>query len=317
MSGWYKEPKPPHGSAEWLAARWQNARGQKRITASVAAAVHREHKYVSMADLAVELLADQPPQPKEQNDAMRRGNILEGPIMRWASEILGVEITEPQYLYAREEPGVRLLATIDGMDPSGQVYEIKTYNKRWAGELPRYWYWQGVQQAICCDVPNIVWIVFDSNLELQFHTQTVTSDERELHLQKVREFLSFIDMGMIPDEADLGFNHVSELHPTGRVNASVELDAHVMDTLERLSVARQQKKAAEVIEDQLKAELGLLLGDAEFGTVDGTAVVSWKNSNRTSFDAKRFEAEHPALAEKYKKTSTFRTMRILAKEAQQ
>jgi len=43
--------------------------------------------------------------------------------------------------------------------------------------------------------------------------------------------------------------------------------------------------------------------------------VTWKNSTRTSFDAKQFEAEHPALYAKFKKTSKFRTMRITAKES--
>ena len=59
----------------------------------------------------------------------------------------------------------------------------------------------------------------------------------------------------------------------------------------------------------------MLLGDAEYGSIDGVQVITWKNSSRTSFDAKQFENEHPALHAKFKKTSTFRTMRIIAKGA--
>jgi hypothetical protein len=91
MRNRYTISKPTHGSQDWLNARWQNEDGEKRVTASVAAAVHGEHKYTTMADLAVELLAKQPPEPKEANDAMRRGTILEGPLMKWAGEILGVD----------------------------------------------------------------------------------------------------------------------------------------------------------------------------------------------------------------------------------
>ena len=46
-------PKPTHGSQDWLNLRWANEKGEKRITASVAAAIHGEHKYTTPADLAV------------------------------------------------------------------------------------------------------------------------------------------------------------------------------------------------------------------------------------------------------------------------
>ena len=310
----YTISKPPHGSQDWLNARWADSNGNKRITASVAAAVHNEHKYTSPADLAVELLALKPPAPKEQNDAMRRGTLLEAPLLQWASEKLGTLIAEPQDLYCYDEPGVRLLSTIDGRDPSGNVYEVKTYNKVWNGQLPRYWYWQGVQQALCCDVHEINWIVFDSKFELHLQTQTVTSDEKQIHIEAVRRFLNFIDMGMMPDIADPTYDNAAVLYPQGIEN-TVVMGHEVYDTLERLSLARKMKAEAEAVEEQLKGELAMILQDCEYGSIDGTVVVSWKNSKRTSFDTKRFEAEHPALAAKFKKETSFRTMRIVAKEA--
>lgn len=310
----YTISKPPHGSQDWLNKRWADSNGNRRITASVAAAVHNEHKYTSPADLAVELLALKPPAPKEQNDAMRRGTLLEAPLLQWASEKLGTLIAEPQDLYCYDEPGVRLLSTIDGRDPSGNVYEVKTYNKVWNGQLPRYWYWQGVQQALCCDVHEINWIVFDSKFELHLQTQTVTSDEKQIHIEAVRRFLNFIDMGMMPDIADPTYDNAAVLYPQGIEN-TVVMGHEVYDTLERLSLARKMKAEAEAVEEQLKGELAMILQDCEYGSIDGTVVVSWKNSKRTSFDTKRFEAEHPALAAKFKKETSFRTMRIVAKEA--
>lgn len=310
----YTISKPPHGSQDWLNKRWADSNGNKRITASVAAAVHNEHKYTSPADLAVELLALKPPVPKEQNDAMRRGTLLEAPLLQWASEKLGTLIAEPQDLYCYDEPGVRLLSTIDGRDPSGNVYEVKTYNKVWNGQLPRYWYWQGVQQALCCDVHEINWIVFDSKFELHLQTQTVTSDEKQIHIEAVRRFLNFIDMGMMPDIADPTYDNAAVLYPQGIEN-TVVMGHEVYDTLERLALARKMKAEAEAVEEQLKGELAMILQDCEYGSIDGTVVVSWKNSKRTSFDTKRFDAEHPALAAKFKKETSFRTMRIVAKEA--
>ena len=314
MQKLYTVPKEPHSSQAWLNQRFWNEALEKRITGSQAAAIHGEHKYTTPADYAVELLADTPPVPKPQNDAMRRGTILEGPLMGWASEILGETITEPSELYCYEEPGVRLMSTMDGRSLTGKFYELKTYNKRWTGQLSRTWYWQGVQQAICTGSHEINWIIFDSDLQLQFHTQTVTSDEKQLHIEAARKFLGFIDMGMMPDIADPTYDNAASLYPEGYGN-TVVLGHEVYASLERLAQAREQKKQAEAVEELIKGELAMLLQDAEYGAIDGTQVVSWKNSSRTSFDTKKFEAEHPALAEKFKKTSTFRTMRIIAKEA--
>ena len=308
-------PKEPHSSQPWLNQRFWNEKLEKRITGSQAAAIHGEHKYTTPADYAVELLADTPPVPKEQNDAMRRGTILEGPLMGWAGEILGDFIVEPNEMFCYEEPGVRLMSTMDGRSTvTGKFYELKTYNKRWTGQLSRTWYWQGVQQAICTGSHEIHWIIFDSDLQLQFHTQTVTSDEKQLHIEAARKFLGFIDMGMMPDIADPTYDNASTLYPEGYGN-TVVLGHEVYASLERLAQAREQKKQAEAVEELIKGELAMLLQDAEYGAIDGTQVVSWKNSSRTSFDTKRFEQEHPALAEKFKKTSTFRTMRIIAKGA--
>lgn len=314
MQNLYTIPKPTHGSQDWLNLRWANEKGEKRITASVAAAIHGEHKYTTPADLAVELLAATPPVPKEQNDAMRRGTILEGPLMGWAGEILNETISEPSELYCFEDSGVRLMSTMDGRSLSGKFYELKTYNKRWTGQLSRTWYWQGVQQAICTGSNEINWIIFDSDLQLQFHTQTVTSDEKQIHIEAARKFLGFIDMGMMPDVADPTYDNAVTLYPEGHGN-TVVLGHEVYASLERLAQAREQKRQAEEVEELIKGELAMLLQDCEYGAIDGVQVVSWKNSKRTSFDTKKFEAEHPALAEKFKKTTTFRTMRIIAKEA--
>ena len=50
--------KPAHGSQEWLNIRWRNENGEARIAASACAAVHGQHAFVTPADLATELLAE-------------------------------------------------------------------------------------------------------------------------------------------------------------------------------------------------------------------------------------------------------------------
>jgi predicted phage-related endonuclease len=303
-------PKPEHGSQAWLEVRWRNDNGEARIAASACAAVHGQHPFITMADLANELLSETPPQPKEPNSAMLRGTTLEAPIREWAAKLLGHPLTEPDTLYRWDEPGVRLIATIDSMSKDNRVFEQKTTNKIWRGELPDYWYWQGVQQAICTGVSEITWIIFDSTLDLHFHVQPVSSDEKQTHIEACRRFLAAIDMGIYPDDAVVEYRHVQELHPEGEKSKEVELPMSALATIERLLLAKEQIKSAEAAEDACKAELCAILGDAEYGLIQDELVCTWKTSQRESFDSKKFQKEHPALWDKYRKTTPVRTFRV-------
>ena len=305
--------KPEHGSQAWLDVRWKNDNGEARIAASAAAAVHGQHPFITVTDLAVELLSDTPPVPKEANSAMLRGTTLEAPIREWAAKLLGHPLSEPDILYCYDEPGVRLIATIDSMSADGRVFEQKTTNKIWRGELPDYWYWQGVQQAICTGVNEITWVVFDSTLDLHFHIQAVSSDEKRAHIEACRQFLASIDMGIMPDDAVLEYRHVQEIHSNAEPSKEIELPMSALDTLEHYLAAKEQREQAEKTEDLLKAELCNIMGSAEYGLIQDQLVCSWKSSTRESFDSKAFKAAHPALFDKFKKTSTVRTFRV-AKE---
>ena len=306
-------PKPPHGSPEWLAVRWRDESGLARISASNAAAVHGEHPYLSPAQLAVELLKEEPPQPQQENRAMQRGNTLESPIRDWAAQLLGFPLTTPCIMYAYEEDGVRLIATIDAVSEAGGVYEIKTKRGRWNGELPRMWYWLGVQQAICTGTDSVTWVVFDSDLDIQFHEQKVTSDEKRMHIEACRQYLASIDMGIIPDGISLSYEDLTNLQPKGN-NTRIELADQAKVLLHKYSTYQAIIEQNETKLSEIKARLCELLGDAEYGTIDNEVVATWRTSTRTSFDSKKFEAEHPALAAKYKKQSTYRTFRVVNNE---
>jgi predicted phage-related endonuclease len=312
----FRIPKPAHGSQAWLEARWKNAEGLPQIAASAAAAVHGEHKFISTTDLAIELMAETPPEPKPTTSAMMRGTTLEPAIREWAEYTLKKALVEPAELYCYEEDGVRLVATIDSMDADGNVYEQKTSNKMWRGELPRYWYWQGVQQAICCDVPEITWVIFDSTLDLHFDKQTVTSDEKQVHIQAVRTFLSFIDMGILPPDAQATYENMSTLYPKGEggADAAKELSQAAVDAVRALKTVKKELSVLEKREDELKALICAELGTSEYGLLNDDLLVSWKTSTRKSFDLKKFEADHPALVQKYQKETTVRTLRTTGKE---
>ena len=309
MSRHYKVDKPEHGSEAWLAVRWSDQEGRPRISASAAAAVHNEHPFQTAADLADDLLASSPPEPVAPNKAMERGNRLEPVIVQWAGDMEGIKLSTPEVMYAYEEEGVQLIATLDAIDENGRVYEVKTSNRKFDNQLPRYWYWQGVQQAICTDTNEIEWVVFDSDLAIHRLTQVVTSDEKQMHISACREFLKAIDNGEYPANVDVQYHNVLRQYPQSE-GTTAELPESARDLLDLLKATRNQIKEQTALEEDLKTELCLMLGESEYGSLNGSVVCTWKTSTRSSLDSKRFEAEHPALYAKFKKQSTYRTFTI-------
>lgn len=311
----YTVDKRPHGSAEWLAQRWRDEDGLSRITASVAAVVHGEHEYKTPADLAAELLADTPPVPEAPNAAMERGIRLEPVLLEWAADQQKIEISTPNVLYAlrSDDMSVRLLATLDGitMDEKGFLIpvEVKTTKRRWTGELPRGWYWQGVQQAMCTKAPYVLWVIFDGDMVLHLHTQPVSSDECRVHYDACRRFLGEIDAGRVPHGVTLEYQHAEKLFSDGG-GGTVELPPEARTVILNLAKVKTLKQQVDKQESQLKADLAVLLGQAEVGVLEGKEVVTWKTIRKNVFDLSRFEAEHPALANKFRKTQQYRYMKL-------
>jgi predicted phage-related endonuclease len=305
----YEVAKPEHGSQEWLTARWKDEEGLARITASVASAVHGLNPYMTTADLAIELLAENPPAPKKANAAMDRGNRLEPVLIKWFADIEGIEVGTPEVLYAfnTDDNSVRLLATLDGITPDGIPVEIKTSNKMWTGQLNDMWYWQGVHQAICADSDRVEWGILDSSLEFHRHTQIVTSDEKQIHIDACRNFLGHIDQGVVPPDAQMNYENASALNPAKA--DTKELPESFNEVLSMLETARKMKADATSMEEEAKTAIAIALEGCEVGAINGDKVVTWKVSKKSSFDTTRFQSEHPALAEKFMKQTEYRTIR--------
>lgn len=306
--------KPKHGSPEWLRVRHRNEDGYPVISASDAAAVHGEHRFKTMHQLFAEKLAADPP-VSQTNDAMERGNRLEPTIRDWAGDKLDTRLCEPQFMYAVESGVCQMIATLDAVDEFSYeqsqypqlVVEIKTYNREWDGNLPRYWYWQGVQQAICAKVNSITWAVFDATLSLHLHVQEVSEEEKTAHIQAVQDFCWWLSVGEPNPEWPVSYNDVVAMYPEANPK-SVDLtsNSHLFSELADIQF---QIKELQSIEAELKGKIGALLGDAEVGTVNGATIVTWKNQSRSSFDSKAFGNDHPDLLAKYTKSSTFRVLR--------
>ena len=300
--------KAEHGSAEWLAQRWSDPEGRKRVAASQVAAIYGLHPWLTPEEYAAELLAPAPPQPKEQNRAMMRGTRLEDALLAWANADMGRFFETPDVLFVCNEGNARMIATLDGYDGS-EVLEIKTTTKAWTGDLPDHWRIQGIQQAICANVDFVNWAIFDRTQDLHYYSQHVSSDERVSHIDAVVEWLSAINNGVPPEGVSWTRSTVETLYPEV-VRESVELGPRALSIISELNSVKYNEKVLNATRAKLEGELCDLLQDAGTGTVNGDAVVTWRTQSRKSLDQKSLKRDHPDLIEQYQKESTYRVLRV-------
>lgn len=308
MRTWSQIPKEPHGSSPWLAQRWCLPSGEKLVSASAAAAIYGKHPYISPAELAAELLAPNPPEPRQASAYAERGTRMEGFVMDWANEIMGRFFETPNELFVYQEDGANMIATLDGYDGS-EVLEVKTTTRDWTGVLPDHWLIQGVQQAICANVDVVNWAIFDREQLVKIHKQIVTSDEKQAHTMAVRQWLEPINMGVPPEGVAWTYDTISRMYPEVKREVR-EIGPAAIELAHEYVEASEAEKAAVARKDRAKALLGDLLGDAEVGTVNGEVLVTWKAGSRKSLDQKALKEAHPDLVETYTKEASFRTMRV-------
>lgn len=312
----YRISKPEHGSQDWLDIRFRDEHGNKRVSASAVAAIYGLHPFVPKDTYAAELLSDTPPSPIPPNPAMERGNRLEPFILEWASDRLGIPYTTPEEMFvADSKEGARMVATLDGFWEQGderKILEIKTTTRSWEGELPDYWRIQGIQQAICADVEEITWAVFDPAMILHLHTQKVTPAEQAEHISAVERWLNAIDLGMTPSGVQWSYETISTRysHPEPK---AVELPEDTLELMAQLRHVKSELASYKELEDSLKARICELMGDADTAIVNGSVVATWKGQTRDSLDIKAFKAAEPEIARKYSKQVTTRTFLLKGK----
>jgi hypothetical protein len=240
---------------------------------------------------------------------MERGNRLEDPIMNWAADRLGVPYVTPDEMFVCDSTnGARMVATLDGFYEDGdvrQVLEIKTTTRQWEGNLPDYWRIQGIQQAICADVEEVMWAVFDPSMNMHMYLQKVTPAEQAEHISAVEVWLNNIELGMVPPGVKWSYETIQARYQKP-VNRIQELSSDTRELFDRLRHVRNELASYKEMEDQLKAEICELIGDADSAVIDGTTVATWKPQSRSSFDAKAFKEAYPELAAQFTKTTNTR-----------
>lgn len=281
----------PANRSEWLRLRHGFA------NASDAAVYMGCHPYKSLADLAMEKMAEGP--IDASNRDMERGNRLEAVVADWWADEHGLAVFEPEVMYVAG----RLLATLDRriVGVEQEALEVKTTRKHVTG-VEDYWWWQAQAQMLCADLDRVHFAVLDGDLDLLSFEVDRDDEAIDQLMKRVNAFWDAIDLGMTPEGADFTAEHITKLHPEPTPGSYVEVDDEQFAAIVEWEQLRQARIHAETVEKEAKDRVARLVADNE-GARYGDAVCLTFKANKPSAkcDYKALEADEPELVEKYRR----------------
>ena len=307
-------PKPKYRSKEWFDTR-RTINGGTVFGASECPALMGVSPFETLQDLVVKKI--NPPIDRQDNDATRRGHILEPALIDHCRHEYNADVVLPDVMFRRG----RLVSTLDGVEyvdgKPRRVFEAKTTTAyALTDPLPQSYFWQGQAQLETTGADYVVFVCLDRYMRVGFwelHPDFQAIEELQTQAEKIG---SKIDRNEFVTDKDIPFTaqQIEALFPTPA--GEIELDVAILHAIELYEAFKQQGAEVKKQEQEIKDQIANLLRDNEYGTVNGQRVVSYKRQTRKGgIDLDKMLAENPAIAEiakQYIKQDTqFRVMRIL------
>ena len=296
---------------EWLALR------HKYIGGSDAAAVVGLNSYMSAYSLWAEKTGRLP--GFEGNLATQVGTYLEDFVAQKFAQETGKKVRKCNQSWFNDQyPWA--IANIDreivGEDAGLEIKTTSELNmaKFKGGEYPSNYYVQCMHYLAVTGKKKWYLAVLIGNREFKWFTIERDEDEINALMDAERTFKMYVDNDTPPmaDGASSTADTLSTLYPNSRDMAigigSFERD---LDNYFRL------KKQADELDEQINGIANRIkahLGECERGEGEKYKV-SWKTQSRSTFDHKRFVANHPEMdVSQYYKTSNSRTFKVTQKK---
>jgi predicted phage-related endonuclease len=182
------------------------------------------------------------------------------------------------------------------------------------GEYPGNYYCQCMHYMAVTGKKKWYLAVLIGNREFKWFTIERDEDEIQALMDAEEEFWEHVkkDIPPMADGAQATADTLSALYPNSRDDA-IGIGAFERDLENYFRLKDQLKSLTQTvdgIENRIKAHLGeCALGEGE------KYKVSWKTQYRSTFDSKRFIAEHPDMdVSKYYKTSSSRPFKVSVKK---
>ena len=263
-----------------------------------------------------------------ENAAMRWGQRLEGVVAdEFAEQHPELSLSAPVGIYQHAthdwmlaSPD-RIVALADAPGEPRALLEIKTAGQyvadKWADGVPDAYQVQVQHQLAVCGLDRAWVAVLIGGRD--YRTLEVARDDAALDalIDIEQEFWEgHVLTGEPPpvDGHESTTDALKRLYADARADTEVDLPADARDLLDRLRLAKAERKAVEDTVGELENQLRAWLGTATAGTLDGRQVVTWKPFGQGRVDEDRFAAAQPDVVAGYRRTVEVVDWDVLAAE---
>lgn len=280
--------------AAWLEER------RKGVGGSDAAAALGLSKRMSPMALYADKIGEG--EPKEENDAMRFGTLLEPIVRQEAERRLGTTIVFGQPpVVSPVYPWMRV--NLDGRISDSVIFEAKTarsdagWGEVGSDDIPQEYVIQNQHAMIVTGAVLVEVAVLIAGSDFRLYRQQHNPSLAELIIEGERAFWQCVTTRTPPDPTTLAEINLRWRQAESR---SIELSPEGAAAVRRLAEIREQIKELEAEGDQCEKIVKSELREADVATADGVIAVTWKQAKAgRAVDWKRLESEHPALVANY------------------
>ena len=280
------------------------------------------------------------------NDATKWGHRLERVTAEAYAEDYNKAVVEwPVILWSEEEGREFMFANLDFLivEPSDEfpagtvqtwrfeteppnilgILEVKTAGiaspgnpGAWLGnKIPDSYALQGYHYGVCTGYKSITFAALVAGYGLQVREMEWDTDVEESMIINEQQFWYMVQSGIAPDAdgSDATESALQQRYPRHEEGKGVEGGSELGKLWEEFSQAKVDAEEADKVRKGLRAKILEIVGNAEFATVDGQTILTYKASKDVeSLDTDRLKAEAPEIFEKFKKIrSGARTLRAV------
>ena len=295
----------PH--EEWLRHR------QRSIGGSDAAAIVGLSAYVSPYTVWADKLGKIP--PSEDNEAMRQGRDLEQYVAKRFAEATGKKVRRennilinPDFPFAHANVDRIVIGEDAGLEcKTTNQLNLKKFKN---GEFPDHYYVQCMHYMMVTGCSK--WYLAVLVLGREFLWFEIERDEEEIAAlaKSEQEFWKCVEQGVPPaaDGSKSTTDTIQTMFPDSS-ESSVSLFSFDNMLTQREDIKRSIGDL-KALQDEIENKIKAYMQDASRGESDKYRV-TWSTSERSSFDSKRFAADHPEMdLSKYFKTTKSRIFRV-------
>ncbi len=260
-------------------------------------------------------------EPEVKNEAAGMGEDFEAPMIKWAAEKLGVEVSvNPDDLFGVCETNPIFSATLDArIRPfsSKRALEIKTtghseeYGEPGSDQVADRTLIQCQQQCLVFDLEGVDVAVLLGRNGLKRELYHVERSEKIIAtiIQRGEDFWHrYIETKTVPPESEYGLGSIEIIK---RVVRQPSTWANVPDELiEAWDTARKARLEAEKAEKEALERMLTPLGDAEGAQMKDGRVLTYFTTVKKSLDQRTLKSSYPEIYERFLKNSVSRTARI-------